>query len=169
MRIIVISDIHGRPKDVNWLSEYGQINFIKLSDLCEDPSLSGSELHSYLFEGEGLQHVVSRLKDFAADKTHGIGFSAGGTALWLAAKDGLEIEKLVCVSSTRLRYETDNLDIPTFTFWGELDPNRPSDEWCQSTPGYSRVYAGQSHNFYDEISDRPGSDYRTDIIRALTA
>lgn len=164
MRFLVVSDIHGRPSDMGWLAAHGAADCLSLGELCGEPSLSGSDLHSHLFEEGGMQKAVTRLRDFSEKNgLFGLGFSAGGTALWRAASEGLRLKTLVCVSSTRLRYER-RLTIPTHTFWGELDAHKPSEEWCRSIPSSSVSYKGLGHNFYDEADDLTAPSYRVDAL-----
>lgn len=167
MHILAVSDIYNRPVDLDWLPACSAIDLMTLSSLCSRPSLSGMELHSYLFEHGGFQEVVSRLLRFRGENLVGLGFSAGGTALWQAAKSGLPLVKLICVSSTRLRNEHASLAIPTYTFWGELDTHRPDEAWCRSVPGHSRVYEALGHTFYDDASGPDRERLRADLVSAL--
>jgi pimeloyl-ACP methyl ester carboxylesterase len=169
MHILAVSDIYNRPANLDWLSSHGTIDLLTLGSLCNRPSLTGTELHSHLFEHGGIQEVVSGLLKFKGESLVGLGFSAGGTALWWAAKEGLPLTKLICVSSTRLRNEHASLAIPTYTFWGELDPHRPDEAWCRSVPGHSHMYETLGHAFYDETSSSHGERFRADLVSALGA
>lgn len=80
----------------------------------------------------------------------------------------MHLKRLVCVSSTRLRYERTRLAIPTHTFWGECDPHRPDEEWCRSIPNHSQVYPGLGHSFYHQASGVPSAAHQADLIRVLT-
>lgn len=166
MRFLVVLDIFGQPSKIEWLAHYGAVDCLNLGDLSGRPALNAEELHRHLFEQDGMREVVRRLLDFAKDGLIGVGFSAGGTALWRAVREGLQLKKLVCVSSTRLRHEPNGLAIPTYTLWGELDPHRPGEQWCRSVPGYSIVYRGLRHNFYDETDEVNSSNYQIDLLAA---
>ncbi|AGB71235.1 hypothetical protein RTCIAT899_CH09245 [Rhizobium tropici CIAT 899] len=93
----------------------------------------------------------------------GIGFSAGGTVLWNAVKEGLELKALICVSSTRLRLETSPLNIPTMVLWGEADPYRPTESWNNTLPRCWKAYAGKQHDFYRIDAATPNSPLHMDI------
>jgi hypothetical protein len=166
MHFLVISDIHGRPSDLDWLATHGAVEYLSLGELCGEPSINGAELHAHLFEQGGMERAVLRLREVATNGLFGLGYSAGGTALWRAVKEGLHLIALVCVSSTRLRYES-KLMIPTHTFWGELDTHKPSEEWCRTVPSSSVVYKGLGHGFYDEGDESSTLSYRADALVAF--
>jgi hypothetical protein len=166
-RFIVVPDIYGLPSNMGWLSENHALDCLALSALSDRPNFTGHDLHSHLFERDGMQAATSRLRGFSGSDLVGIGFSAGGTALWQAVSQGLELQKLVCVSSTRLRFERVSLHIPTHTFWGELDENRPDEEWCHTIPASSHVYDGLAHGFYQDGDGIPARALHSDIKRIL--
>lgn len=166
MPFLVVSDIHGRPSSMDWLARHGTVEFLSLGALCDEPSKTGQDLHNHLFEEGGMQRAVLRLCDRSKSGLFGLGFSAGGTALWRAVRAGLHLTALVCVSSTRLRYENE-LTIPTHTLWGELDAHRPGEEWCRTVPGRSVVYERMGHGFYDEADNSSNLPYRADVLDAF--
>ncbi|WP_144439949.1 alpha/beta hydrolase [Methylobacterium sp. AMS5] len=168
MRLLIVSDIFDHPKNLGWLLKRTNANLFSLSSLCDSPFPSGSELHNHLFEQGGMHQAISRLHRYSNEDSIGLGFSAGGTVLWRAAREGLPLKKLICVSSTRLRHERTILSIPTFTLWGERDPHRPDEEWCRSIPSHSIIYEGLGHDFYNEDDCAFSSTYQSDVIVALT-
>jgi hypothetical protein len=167
MRIILASDIHGLPTDADWLGEDLEVEIIRLSAAAGAGHLTGEALHQYLFSDGGMDAAIAHLASFGDGETAGIGFSAGGTALWRAVAKGMPLRALVCVSSTRLRQETSRLSIPAHTFWGGNDPNIPDETWRASMPTSSRIYEGQEHGFYQKPEADDVGRLRTDIRQAL--
>ncbi|WP_235777238.1 alpha/beta hydrolase [Rhizobium mesoamericanum] len=163
--LLVVGDIHGFPETFVELLDAGcfEHRVLELADLSGRPGLHGDDLHDHLVNKDGMQHAVRALREINGRTCFGIGFSSGGTALWGAVKEGLEIQALICVSSTRLRLETSALNIPTMVFWGELDPHRPTEKWNDAVPGYCKTYPGKHHDFYRVDALAPYSPLRTDI------
>lgn len=159
--LLVVGDIRGCPKVFEPLVRFEHRN-LQLADISGRPDLSGEELHNHLFKGDGLERAVQSLCE-ESPSCLGIGFSAGGTALWHAVKAGLNLQALICISSTRLRFEVYPLHIPTLAIWGECDPNRPHDTWNDAVPSCSQTYAAKPHDFYSADIANPGSDLRKDI------
>ncbi len=160
--LLVVGDIHGRPETfVGPLGRFAH-RILQLADLSGRPDLRGDELHNYLFGGDGMREAVRSLCE-ESRACLGIGFSAGGTALWHAAKAGLALHALICVSSTRLRFETSPINIPTFVLWGECDPNRPDDAWNDIVPTCWKTYPVKQHDFYCADILRPDTQMRKDI------
>ena len=58
-------------------------------------------------------------------------FSVGGVVAWKAGLQGLKINNLVTVSSTRLRNETTTPDGKIKCYYGGLDKFRPKMNWFQ--------------------------------------
>ncbi|PDS81275.1 alpha/beta hydrolase [Rhizobium sp. L43] len=163
--VLVVSDIHGFPETVAELLDVAgaKQRMLQLADLSGRPGLRGDELHHHLFNGDGMRHAVRALREIDGRSCLGIGFSAGGTALWNAVKEGLGLQALVCVSSTRLRFETSPLNIPSMVFWGELDPYRPAEGWNKAVPRCWKTYAGKQHDFYRIDALTAKSPLRADI------
>lgn len=164
-QLLIVGDIHGFPPTFVEPLDFGSFEHrvLQLADLSGRPGLHGEELHDYLVNKEGMRHAVQALRAINGRSCIGIGFSAGGTALWSAVKEGLDIQALICVSSTRLRFEISPLNIPTMVFWGELDPHRPTDTWNDAIPGRCKVYTGKQHDFYCNDVFAPNSSLRGDI------
>ncbi|MBB2692506.1 UNVERIFIED_ORG: pimeloyl-ACP methyl ester carboxylesterase [Rhizobium esperanzae] len=163
--LLVVSDIHGFPETFAELLDVGcsEHRVLQLAGLSGRPGLRGDELHHHLFNEDGMRHAVRALREINGRPCLGIGFSAGGTALWNAVKEGLELQALICVSSTRLRFETSPLNIPTMVFWGELDPYRPPESWNDAVPKRWKTYAGKQHDFYRIDALASKSPLRADI------
>ncbi|MBX5224908.1 alpha/beta hydrolase [Rhizobium sp. NLR9b] len=164
MQHLVVGDIHGFPETFVELLDAGSFQrHLQLADLSGRPDLRGDALHDHLFNRDGMRHAVRALHEIDGRGCLGIGFSAGGTVLWNAVKEGLELQALICVSSTRLRFETSPLAIPTMVFWGELDPYRPIESWNNAVPQCWKIYAGKQHDFYRLDAHTAQSPLRSDI------
>jgi dienelactone hydrolase len=167
---LIVKDIYNRPESPSpLLPEDATARCFSLGDLSGRPDLTGTDLHTHLFEANGLETVLERLCGLDGRGLVGIGYSAGGTALWRAVARGLVLRALICVSSTRLRFETAPSPIPTYTFWGERDENRPSDDWCQHVPTASKVYPDQEHGFYQHPYEPAALRLKADIESLLVA
>lgn len=162
--LLVIGDIFGFPGAGDLSNFDGRPHsLLRLADISGRPDLSGEGLHDHLFKGHGLEYAVHKLCEIGVSSSIGIGFSAGGTLLWNAVKRGLRLQALICVSSTRLRFETAPLAMPTMTLWGELDPHRPAASWNAAVPSFSKIYPDQPHDFYKGQLGNPSSSLRSDI------
>ncbi len=83
----------------------------------------------------------------------GLGYSAGGAAIWQAAAVGLSFTAIFCVSSTRLR-EQASITTPNHVFFGAEDQGKPSAEWLTSVPNRATVLDAVGHSYYlDAASD----------------
>nr|WP_298101087.1 alpha/beta hydrolase [uncultured Shinella sp.] len=164
-RLLVVGDIHGFPDTSAslWGSGRFESRMLQMADLSKRPDLSGDDLHDHLFNEDGMSRAVQTLCEIDGGGYIGIGFSAGGTALWRAVKAGLKLQALICVSSTRLRLETFPLNIPTMALWGDLDPYRPTEAWNDAVPGCWKIYAGKQHDFYRGDILAPRSVFLADI------
>lgn len=160
MHLLILTDIHERPAPrlclstrlVRQLPQISTCSTFALAELSGRPDLSGAALHDHLFGGPGMDRAVTAVTRHAEVAARqqlvlGLGYSAGGTALWRAAHAGLNLKALVCMSSTRLRDEM-ALELPTFTVFGGFDENRPSDKWLAETPSDSLVIDNAAHDFY---------------------
>lgn len=160
--LLIVGDIHGFPDAIDELLGREKHRSLRLADLSGRPDLRGDGLHTYLFNEDGMCEAVRSLQENGS-QSFGIGFSAGGTALWHAVKAGLDLQALICVSSTRLRFEASPLNIPTLAIWGGCDPNRPDHAWNDAVPTSWKIYPAKQHDFYCADIVKPGSDLRTDI------
>jgi hypothetical protein len=170
--LLVVSDIFGFPKSFTDLLALGRRanrlhRCFELPDLSGHPELIGDRLHNHLFAHDGLELILERLLDIRGDGLVGLGYSAGGTALWHAVSRGLKLKALICVSSTRLRHETSPLPIQTHVFWGGKDENRPSEAWNKAIPTSSTTYADAAHGFYQDPDAPPARTLNVDILKIL--
>ncbi len=149
-RLLIVGDIFGFLPDPADLPGGGEAvhRGLRLADLAERPDLDGEALHAHLFGEDGIATVVRRLAATEGGGKVGLGFSAGGTALWRAALAGLDLAALICVSSTRLGAETVAPAIPTRVFWGGRDPRRPPEAWNATLPIVAVTFPEADHAFY---------------------
>ncbi|NIZ62525.1 hypothetical protein DL239_16255 [Sedimentitalea sp. CY04] len=94
-----------------------------------------------------MDDVVTALKQILKGEFAGLGYSAGGTALWRAAAVGCSFTALFCVSSTRLRDET-AIAAPNHVFFGSEDQGKPSSQWFATVPDQSTVFEDAGHTYY---------------------
>ncbi|QDL91687.1 alpha/beta hydrolase [Paroceanicella profunda] len=151
MKICVVTDIHDRPGPgaciASGLHPLPGVMRLSLSGLCGRPDLSGEALHRHLFQEGGMGEVVHALRRKVEGCRIGIGYSAGGTAIWRAAAAGLPFEAIFCVSSTRLR-EEGAISTPNHVFFGAGDHGKPSAEWLSAVPGEATIFDAVGHAYY---------------------
>lgn len=155
-RLLVITDIHDAPSPDLCLSDGLPLHArLSLGELCVRVDLQGEALHHHLFQERGMELAVQRLRTLItnAPPLIGLGYSAGGTALWKAVHAGTLLSGLICVSSTRLRDES-ALSIPTQVYFGDIDPGRPSKDWLSTVPTTAILLPSAAHAFYAE-ADQP--------------
>lgn len=168
--LIVVTDIHGAPDEGLCLSEgLSEVGRLSLAELCDQPRLSGEALHHHLFQEDGMARAVRRLCDMMADQPAliGLGYSAGGTALWQAAQAGAQLSCLICVSSTRLRDES-ALSIPTQVFFGDKDPGRPATGWLTTVPTTATLLSNAAHAFYADADHPARTQVASEIAATIT-
>ncbi len=167
-RLIVVTDIHGAPDPQTCLSRDLPVAArLSLADLCGRAELSGEALHHHLFENDGMTTAVKTLSRFLDTSAPlvGLGYSAGGTALWRAvAQETAPLRGLMCVSSTRLRNEGP-IAIPNMVVFGENDPGRPSRTWCTDVPQRAAILPNADHAFYADSTQSSLPDLRKALGR----
>jgi pimeloyl-ACP methyl ester carboxylesterase len=126
-----------------------KISRFTLSELSEKPDLVGEDLHRHLFTQGGMTIAVHNLKSSWEQGNWGLGYSAGGTALWQTAASGHDFAGIFCISSTRLRNE-DKIDIPHHVFFGAEDQNRPRASWLSAVPRKFTLMENAGHTYYLE-------------------
>jgi dienelactone hydrolase len=130
------------------------------------PDLHGEALHHHLFQEGGIAVAVQRLHSLItnAPPLIGLGYSAGGTALWQAVRAGARLSGLLCISSTRLRNEG-TIPIPNAVVFGENDPGRPSKEWLATVPQHATLLPDADHAFYADGTHTALPDLRNKLSR----
>ncbi len=151
MKLVVVADIFDQPAPDICVSacvpHVSDVLRFTLGDLCQTPGRAGEDLHHDLVHRGGFDRAAAELGRQLPAGCVGIGYSAGGTALWRAAAAGLQLVHLFCLSSTRLR-ELAPISVPNHVFFGALDPGRPGCAWQAAVPGGCTVFADVDHLFY---------------------
>ena len=171
MKLMVVTDIFNKPSPDDCLSanliEVEEVQRFSLGDLCHRADLSGEELHHHLFSNGGIGDAASVLRNLVGDGSLGLGYSAGGTALWQATIRGMPLSGLTCVSSTRLGNEL-AAPVQTNTFFGALDKGQPPKDWLTTVPNTYEVFSDLEHSFYLDLVDDKALKARSAICSAMT-
>ena len=154
-QLVIISDIMGFPdrqsifnivKNINPSIEVTHYDARILAEI--DTQIKDKQLIHKAFLDGGLDSAVKSLVRFKNKAINIIAFSIGGTIAWKAALKGVNVNKLIAVSSTRLRYEKSKPDCHIQLTYGALDPYRPDDTWIKSMGLIPEVKSGKLHDFY---------------------
>lgn len=150
-KILIISDLWGW-ENVNWKQEYVKRLSeyeVQLVDVEVLGSVNGNnerDIHQE-FVDEGIDKAVKKLKDIKTDLI--LAFSIGGTIAWKAILGGMKIDKLIAVSSTRLRYEVKKPNCEIQLIYGKLDKNKPNKGWFEKMKIKENTIDG-NHDLYSE-------------------
>lgn len=156
-RLIILSDLWGKEKS-DWVSNYIELlegTFeIQYYDCCELGAIdkinyTEENLHSQFING-GIEKAVEQLLKKENNQINVLAFSIGGTIAWKAALKGLNVSQLYCISSTRLRLETEVPNCKIQLYFGEQDLNRPNSKWFTDFKISFHIFENQSHNLYFE-------------------
>lgn len=157
--LVIVSDLWGVRKS-DWLDSFKShlsTNYtISFLDACSLGELDIGEykeknLHHQFIEF-GIEKAVAKLLAFQNKSSLFIGCSVGGVILWKAALSGLPIDKLITISSTRLRKETASPKCDFQLYFGKNDPYKPSTEWlnqigrgqCNLLKGGHEIYKNEA-------------------------
>lgn len=155
--IIILSDLWGHRKS-DWLSHFNEalsLNYnIKFYNSCElagiDPHLSDqSQIHNEFLNG-GIQKASETLIEKELESRIYIGCSIGGVICWKAAEFGLKIDRLMAISSTRLRKETTQPSFPVNLIFGENDQYKPGSEWFDKMNCEYEIIENGGHDIYKD-------------------
>ncbi len=127
-RLLVISDLWGKEKS-DWLIYYARLLEQKFDlvfyDSCEIGGVDQSiyvqdRLHQQFVNG-GIERAVDRLVQLEKLPVHVLAFSIGGSIAWkYGLKSGM-VQSLNCISSTRLRNETEKPTGHIKLYFGEKE------------------------------------------------
>jgi hypothetical protein len=154
-RLIILSDLWGKEKS-DWVSDYVELlkdNFeIQYYDCCElgeidKTNYTEGNLHSQFVTG-GIEKAVENLLKAEKNQVDILAFSVGGTIAWKAALEGLNVQNLFAVSSTRLRYENEIPNGGIKLYFGENDSNKPSENWFEKHSINFEIIKNKEHDFY---------------------
>lgn len=154
-KLIILSDLFGFKNSTyqNYYCNLFSKNYnITLYDCCELAGIDSNEpeekIHTQFLEF-GIDKVVQKIISREKEKVSIIGFSVGGTIAWKAGLLGLHIDKLFCISSTRLRYET---KIPTCNqielLFADNDNFAPNKAWFTTMKIYPVFLKNEDHTCY---------------------
>ncbi|UTW64894.1 hypothetical protein KFE94_09375 [bacterium SCSIO 12643] len=151
-RLIILSDIWGNsnPEWAQNLTAYFQVRHYDCRSLAELPDslTTENEIHQY-FVHKGIQKAVAKICLLETMPIHIIGFSLGGVIAWKASLGDLKAKHLFCVSSTRLRLETQKPDASISLFFGEHDIYAPNKEWYAHHQIIPNIIPNQDHKVYE--------------------
>lgn len=156
-RLVVISDLWGVEKH-RWFTHYTRVlesKFdIKYYDSCElgkidKSNYSQEHLHRQFVHG-GVKTAVNSLLELEKQTVNILAFSIGGTIAWKFGIESNNINTLICVSSTRLRKETEKPNGKIELYFGENDKFRPIKEWFEMMKLDCNVLLDKEHEVYRE-------------------
>ncbi|HEY0739976.1 MAG TPA: hypothetical protein VGD40_00890 [Chryseosolibacter sp.] len=150
--LVILSDIHGfsfaDPTNTKFLKGFDSIDQLNSIDLAEISASDPNVRHNDMVTG-GIDVAASKLRSLYPNGIEfALGLSVGGVILWRAALTGLSIGRLVCFSSTRLRFETQVPDCPTRLYFGANDKFRPDTSWVNAAGVEHQLIEGEGHEFY---------------------
>ena len=157
-RLIILSDLWGIEKS-EWVNDYAEIldsNFeIQFYDCCDLGQVDKSEyeeskLHNQFVNG-GIEIATKRLLELEGKRTDVLAFSIGGVVAWKAQLNGLKINNLYSISSTRLRYEKEKPSCNLRLYFGEKDNYKPASDWFDSFELKPKIFKDKEHKLYAEI------------------
>lgn len=156
-RLIIISDLWGREKS-EWLINYTRIletNFsVLFYDSCELGQIDVSNytqenLHKQFLDG-GIERAIDQLIAREKHKVNIFAFSIGGKIAWNFGLKSDNIKSLVCVSSTRLRNETEKPNGNLELYYGENDEYKPTEECFENMKLNYKIVSNKGHQVYCE-------------------
>lgn len=155
--IVIVSDLWGR-KGGEWFSLYEQLFApqynVSFCDVCELAEINledytQEKIHQQFVEG-GIDVAVNKLlKEMPSNKIY-IGCSIGGVILWKAALQGFQMYKLITISSTRLRFETEKPDCLHKMIFGRQDKYLPTQDWIDSMGVGETLFVNGGHEIYKD-------------------
>ena len=157
-RLIILSDLWG-TEESEWIESYIQRLRLKYDihyyDCCElgkvDKTLGTEHSLHTQFVNDGIATAVQRLLELEDEAVEVLAFSIGGVIAWKAQRLGLKITTLHAISSTRLRYETQQPNCKFYLYFGENDDYKPSANWYSKMKLEPKLLKNKAHNFYIEI------------------
>ncbi len=156
--LVILSDLWG-SKQSEWLALFKALLSPKFDitffDACKlgavDTSLYSEDHLHRQFVDFGIETAVNNLLKLTHSPKIYIGCSIGGTIAWQAALKGLPVERLITISSTRLRKETTKPDCQMQLYFGKDDPYQPSLSWYKRMSIENFQILDGGHNIYKNI------------------
>ncbi|WP_117879352.1 alpha/beta hydrolase [Aureibaculum luteum] len=157
-RLIILSDLWGIEKSV-WINDYTEIldsifeiQYYDCCDLGQVDKLEYQEnnLHNQFING-GIEVATKRLLELEKKRIDVLAFSIGGIIAWKAQLNGLKINTLYSISSTRLRYEKEKPKCNLSLYFGDKDNYKPTSEWFDRIELNPKIFKNKEHKLYTEI------------------
>lgn len=156
--LIILSDLWGARKSFPFLifshliQERYNIRYYDSAALAEIPPdvQTQNELHQAFVNG-GIEKAVANLCRQEPDIQHFLGLSVGGVIAWRYALLQPCVQKLITVSATRLRYETEKPASAIQLYYGAHDPFQPKAEWYKRLKLSASVVADADHELYRDV------------------
>lgn len=154
-QLIILSDLYGRSK-INWEQAYinhfqdkYNVQYYDCCDLGEvdKTDYSQENLHQQ-FVRFGIEKAIQNLLKLEKKEVTILAFSIGGTIAWKAALNGLKVQKLIALSATRLRYETEKPNCDIDLYYGENDRFQPKKDWFNMMNIEPIFLENKEHDFY---------------------
>ena len=107
------------------------------------------QIHNEFVNG-AIEKAVDKLIEMFQDNINVLGFSIGGTIAWKANLKGLKVDRLICVSATRLRNETEKPLSKIDLYYGKDDNYQPDSTWFKTLSIKAHIIENQGHEIYKE-------------------
>ncbi|MBI1837064.1 MAG: alpha/beta hydrolase [Flavobacteriia bacterium] len=154
-RLLVLSDLWG-IQNANWINLYLEkleldyeiffYDSCKLAEINTTP-YTEENLHQQFVNG-GIEKAVQNLTHLEKEEVSILAFSIGGTIAWKAGLEGLKINKIIAISATRLRHETNKPNTEILLIYGDLDLFKPSIEWHNQMDLTPYFMPNENHTLY---------------------
>jgi pimeloyl-ACP methyl ester carboxylesterase len=155
-RLVILSDLNGKNgadwlgKYVETLSPFFDVKWYDCQELGAIDKTIESQIHTQFIE-KGIDIAVDKLGVLESNLTTILAFSIGGTIAWKAILKGLKVERLIAVSATRLRYETQVPACEMKLYFGEEDDFKPNLDWFeQMNLDYNCIKKGKHECYKSE-------------------
>lgn len=179
-RLIILSDLWGGEKS-SWVDFYSsmlddcfEIHYYDCCTLGEiDTSIYEEQSLHRQFVNGGIERAVNALCKKETKEGIVLAFSIGGTIGWRAGRLGLKAQKLIAVSSSRLRYETTQPNCPIQLYYGDKDQNKPDSSWFSRMKIKEQLVLNEGHLLYqtkefaDQLSKKIKQEWLDDDRHAI--
>jgi len=155
--LLLISDLLG---DINssylllyksLLKEKFNVTILDACQLGEVTNTKESDKNHDIFINKG--GLIKAVENLVSSKIKAdliLGFSIGGTIAWKACLQKLEVNKLICISATRLRYETHYPNCEIELYFSFNDKYRPNSNWTLSKIINTTLISNSGHSIYKD-------------------
>ncbi|AKP74354.1 hypothetical protein Psal006b_01085 [Piscirickettsia salmonis] len=157
---IIASDMYGafnpNHQNINYIIETEKllvkrgydVTIFSVPDIAGITTFTKESMHSQ-YISTGVEKAARTLAENYLSYDLAIGFSVGGTVFWKASEYFNKFTKeLICVSSTRLRYEKKSIAAKTHLIYGGNDLYKPDIMCMQTLADSYQILDGLEHEFY---------------------